>query len=171
MEGPKVTKPSPHYGYIMEETGLKLVVDADACPVKDTIEKVAKEYRRSVILVANLNHLITSDYARVIVVDGTSQAADIAILNLLLAGDILVTQDYGLASVALGKGTLVLDPRGREYTQDNIDELLMRRYLNQKARHAGQRISGPRKRIKEDDIHFEQRLRSMIERNLDAKKK
>jgi len=143
---------------------LKTIVDADACPVKDIIEQIAREYQIETILVANLNHMIASDYARIINVDGAPQAADIAIINLASPGDILVTQDYGLAGILLAKGCCVLDHMGKEYTQENIDFLLMRRYLNQKARQAGQRISGPAKRRKIDNQRFGENFRKVIER-------
>lgn len=145
---------------------MKIIVDADACPVKDIIEHIAREYQIQTILVANLNHMITSDYARIISVDGASQSADIAIINLAAKGDLLVTQDYGLAAIMLAKGCHVLDHAGKEYTQDNIDFLLMRRYLNQKARQAGQRISGPAKRKRRDNQRFDEYFRKVIERQI-----
>lgn len=145
---------------------MKIIVDADACPVKDIIEHIAREYRIETILVANLNHMIASDYARIIRVDGTAQAADIAIINLATPGDLLVTQDYGLAAIALAKGCSVIDHMGKEYTPENIDFLLMRRYLNQKARQAGQRISGPSKRQKNDNHRFSEEFRRVIRRQI-----
>ncbi|NMC28233.1 MAG: YaiI/YqxD family protein [Syntrophomonadaceae bacterium] len=145
---------------------MKIIVDADACPVKDIIEHIAREYQIQTILVANLNHMITSDYARIIRVDWASQSADIAIINLAAKGDLLVTQDYGLAAIMLAKGCYVLDHAGKEYTQDNIDFLLMRRYLNQKARQAGQRISGPARRQSRDNQRFDEYFRKVIERQI-----
>jgi uncharacterized protein len=141
---------------------LKIIVDADACPVKDIIEELARQYRLDVIMVSNINHLIASNYAKVIVVDGESQSADIAIINLTRRGDIVVTQDYGLASIALAKGGFSIDPMGKEYTPENIEGLLMRRFLNQKARRAGERINGPRKRHLSDNSVFRHKLQNII---------
>lgn len=142
---------------------LKIIVDADACPVKDIIEEVAKEHRLEMIMVSNINHLITSQYAKVMVVDGTAEAADIAIVNLTRRGDVVVTQDYGLASMALAKGSYALDPLGHQYTETNIEGLLLSRYINQKARRAGERTGGPRKRNSDDDSRFHQLLREIIQ--------
>jgi uncharacterized protein YaiI (UPF0178 family) len=142
---------------------LKIIVDADACPVKDIIEELAQEYRLELIMVSNINHVIASQYAKIVVVDGTSEAADIAIVNLTKRGDIVVTQDYGLASLALAKGSYALDPLGHQYTDTNIEGLLVRRFINQKARRAGERIGGPRKRNPNDNSRFQQRLREIIQ--------
>jgi len=141
---------------------MKIIVDADACPVKDIIEEIARQYKIELIMVSNVNHIIRSNYAKVLIVDGASQSADIAIINLARPGDIVVTQDYGLASMVLPKGSLSIDSQGKEYTNDNIDGLLMRRYVNQKIRQAGGRINGPRKRNPADNRLFEQRLRELI---------
>jgi len=141
---------------------LKIIVDADACPVKDIIEELAQAYRLQVVMVSNINHLISSQYARVVVVDGASEAADIAIVNLTRRGDIVVTQDYGLASMVLAKGSYALDPLGHQYTEANIEGLLLRRYINQKARRAGERIGGPRKRNQVDNSRFRQCLQRVI---------
>lgn len=149
---------------------MKILVDADACPVKDIIEKVAKEYQLELILVSNINHLIESAYGEVMVVDGLSQAADMAIINRTLTGDIVITQDYGLASIALAKGGLALHPLGKQFTEDNIDGLLMQRYINNKVRKAGGRIHGPKKRNAEDNSLFEERLTAIIDNYADERK-
>lgn len=142
---------------------MKIIVDADACPVKDIIEELALEYRLEVIMVSNINHLITSQYAKVVVVDGASEAADIAIINLTRRGDIVVTQDYGLASMALAKSSYAINPLGHQYTATNIEGLLYSRFVNQKARRAGIRIGGPRKRNQDDNRRFRKRLQELIQ--------
>ncbi len=144
---------------------MKILVDADACPVKNIVEAVAGQYSLEVIMVSNLNHLIESQYASVVVVDGAPQSADIAIINLARPGDIVVTQDYGLASMVMAKGSSALAPGGKIYTDDNIDSLLLSRFLNQKARQAGERIKGPRKRAAQDDCKFARSLQQIIEQN------
>jgi uncharacterized protein YaiI (UPF0178 family) len=149
---------------------MKILVDADACPVKDIIEELARKYDLELIMVSNINHIITSNYAKVVVVDGASQSADIAIVNLARLGDIVVTQDYGLASIALAKGAYSIHPLGKLYTEENIEGLLMERYVNQKARQARERINGPRKRKPADNSLFKDRLDKLIEEcNNDAK--
>lgn len=145
---------------------MKILVDADACPVKEIIESIAARHGLEVIMVSNLNHCIQSQYAEVVVVDGASQAADIAIINMVHPGDIVVTQDYGLASMALAKGSYALDPMGKIYTAENIDRLLLSRFLNQKARRAGERTKGPRKRVRPDDNRFARSLEQLILENI-----
>ncbi len=141
---------------------MRIIVDADACPVKNIIEEVASSKQIPVIMVSNLNHNITSSYSEVIVVDGTSQAADIAIVNMANTGDIVVTQDYGLASMILGKDGKAINPNGKVYSLDNIDTLLMQRYVNFKAREARQKISRPKKRNKGDNEKFKNNFIKLI---------
>lgn len=141
---------------------MKIIVDADACPVKEIIEELAQANQLEVIMVSNINHLIASQYAKIVVVDGASEAADIAIVNLTRRGDIVVTQDYGLASMVLVKGSYAIDPLGHQYTETNIEGLLLSRFINQKARRAGQRTGGPRKRNQGDDLRFRKRLQKII---------
>lgn len=145
---------------------MKILVDADACPVKIIIEKVARENDLELILVSNINHVITSDYGEVVVVDSEAQAADMAIVNRTRSGDIVVTQDYGLASMALAKGGRAIHPLGQEFTANNIEGLLLQRFINQKARRAGVRIGGPRKRNAEDNSLFEARLQQIVHEQL-----
>lgn len=141
---------------------MKVIVDADACPVKSIIEKVSRSYNIDVIMVSNYHHQIESDYAKVVVVDGSSQAADMVIANYTRPGDIVVTQDYGLAALILAKQTNAIHPQGNIYSQENIDGLLMQRYVNQKARQANKRTAGPRKRTSLDDKNFEQQFEKLI---------
>lgn len=141
---------------------MKILVDADACPVKDIIEEVAREYQLGLVLISNINHLIESNYGEVQVVDGAAQAADMAIINRTRPGDIVVTQDYGLASMVLAKGGLAIHPMGKQFTEKNIDGLLMQRFINYRARKAGQRINGPRKRNAADNRFFQEKLRELI---------
>lgn len=145
---------------------MRIIVDADSCPVKDIIEEVAQEYLLPVVMVCNLNHNITSTYSEVIVVDGNSQAADLAIVNMTTAEDIIVTQDYGVASMVLGKKAHAISPCGRIYSLDNIDTLLMQRHINFKARQAGLRIPNTKKRNKLDDEKFRANLIKLIEKNI-----
>lgn len=142
---------------------MRILVDADACPVKDIIEKLARKHGLPVLMISNVNHLIKSDYSQVIVVDGAAEAADIAIVNLSQPGDIIVTQDYGLASMLLAKRARVIHPLGKIYNDENIDGLLMQRFIGQKARKAGLRTTGPKKRNPLDDKLFEVNLDKMIE--------
>jgi hypothetical protein len=143
---------------------VKILVDADACPVKDIIEDIAGYYNLQVIMISNPSHNIRSSYSDIIMVDGGAEAVDIAVANRSKAGDIVVTQDYGLASMVLGKGAAAINPSGKIYTMENIDGLLMQRYLNYKARKVGLKTINPRKRSAKDDQRFTRNFTELIEK-------
>lgn len=144
---------------------MKIIVDADACPVKEIIEDLAQQNKIRVIMVCNYNHQINSSYAEKVIVGQESQAADITITNMTEPGDIVVTQDYGLASIVLGKGAAAINPSGKIYTDSNIDILLMQRYLNTKARQAGGKHGNPKKRTRKDNNHFAQSFQLLLDKN------
>ena len=133
---------------------MKILVDADACPVKEIIEEVAKEYSIPVYMFVDTSHILSSDYSKVMVVSKAPDAVDFALFNKTQRGDIIVTQDYGVAAMALGKGAYAIHHNGREYTDDSIEQMLMERHLAKKARMAGGRIKGNTKKRSagEDDI-------------------
>ncbi|QGT99588.1 hypothetical protein SYNTR_0995 [Candidatus Syntrophocurvum alkaliphilum] len=145
---------------------MKILVDADACPVKNLIEEIAENYQLLVVLVCNSHHIINSNYSKVMIVDDKSQSADIAILNNTNKGDIVITNDYGLAAVALGKGAFTINFSGVQYDLKTIDYLLMQRYVKQKARQSGQKVSGPKKRSDKNNIKFKSKLIKLIEENV-----
>ena len=144
---------------------MKIYVDADACPVKDTIIKVAHQEGIPVILVQSFSHFSHVEQpvgVEVIYVDKGADAADFRIMGLAQAGDIIVTQDYGLASLGLAKGCFVIHHKGFTYTNENIDHLLQTRYLSAMARKGGQRTKGPKAFTKEDEQKFDKLLRRTI---------
>jgi uncharacterized protein YaiI (UPF0178 family) len=136
---------------------MKIYVDADACPVKDTIIAVAHQKGIPVILVQSFSHFSHAEHpdgVETIYVDSGSDAADFKIIGLAQKGDIIVTQDYGLASLGLAKGCFVIHHKGFTYTNENIDHLLQTRYLSAMARKGGQRTKGPKAFTKEDEQKF-----------------
>ncbi len=135
---------------------MTVYVDADACPVVKQIEQVAKELSVPVVLLCDTNHILFSDYSEVITVGAGADAVDLALVNRCKKGDIVVTQDYGVAAMALGKGAKAIHQNGTVYTDDNITILLESRYILSKARRASSKchIKGPKKRIAQDDINF-----------------
>jgi len=144
---------------------MKIIVDADACPkaVLQICIKVALGYDIPVWTVASFNHNIESDHH--VVVGNASQEADIRVMNLAQAGDVAVTQDWGLAAMLLGKGVKCLSPHGREFNTDNIEFLLEEREVKAKFRRGGGRTKGgPKKRVIEDDQHFEASLLDILAR-------
>ena len=125
---------------------MKIFVDADACPVIDIVEDMATKYSIPVTLLCDTNHVLTSDYSEVIVVGAGADAVDYKLISICHRGDIVVTQDYGVAAMALGKGAFAINQSGKWYTNENIDQMLMERHLNKKARRhrAGIHIKGPK---------------------------
>lgn len=132
---------------------MKIYVDADACPVKDEIIYVAKEYEVPVVLVKSFSHFSHDEETagvESIYVDTGADSADYRIMKLAQEDDIVITQDYGLAALALGKGCIVLHHKGFMFTQKNIDQLLQNRHVNAKARRSGEKTKGPKPFTTED---------------------
>ena len=140
-------------------------MDADACPVVRIVERVAKEKEIPVTLLCDTNHVLQSAYSEVKIIGAGADAVDFALINLCRKGDLVVTQDYGVAAMALGKGAFGIHQSGRWYTKDNIDRLLMERHLAGKARRASSRnhMKGPKKRTGEDDRAFEESFRKLVD--------
>ena len=143
---------------------MKIFVDADACPVVDIVEDIATKYNIPVTLLCDTNHVLTSDYSEVIVVGAGADAVDYKLISICHRGDIVVTQDYGVAAMALGKGAFAIHQSGKWYTNENIDQMLMERHLNKKASRASSRnhIKGPRKRTEEDDQRFAESFEKLL---------
>lgn len=141
-----------------------ILVDADACPVVGIVERVAQQFSLPVTLLCDTNHVLQSDYSQVRVIGAGADAVDFALVNLCHAGDVVVTQDYGVAAMALGKGAYGIHQSGRLYTNENIDQLLMERHLAKKARQSSKHhLKGPRKRTREDDERFERAFTMLLQ--------
>lgn len=143
---------------------MKLLVDADACPkaVLQLCIQIGHKYNIPIWTVASFNHNIVSDNH--IVVGSASQEADIKIINLTEPGDVVITQDWGLASMVLGKAAYCLSPTGKEYSPEKIDFLLEEREIKAKFRRGGGRTKGPSKRTREDDRRFETAIERIVTR-------
>lgn len=152
---------------------MKILVDADACPVVREVEEIAKKYKISVILLCDTNHILSSDYSEIKVIGAGADAVDIALANLCQSGDIAVTQDYGVAALVLGKGGYAIHQSGRVFTDDNIDGLLMERHINKKARMSSSKnhIKGPKKRTAEDNLRFKAAFENLILEIIQSNKK
>lgn len=144
---------------------MHIWMDADACPVVSLVERAAKRRNLPVTLLCDTNHVLTSDYSQVIIIGAGADAVDFALVNRCCKGDLVVTQDYGVAAMALGKGAYGIHQSGKWYTQDNIGGLLMDRHLAQKARRASGKhhLKGPRKRTPEDDANFAASLERLLD--------
>ena len=143
---------------------MKIYVDADACPVVRIVEKLAKKYEISCVLLCDTNHELSSDYSEVVIVGAGADAVDFKLISLLSKGDICVSQDYGVAAMALGKGCYSIHQSGKWYTNENIDQMLMERHLAKKARRSTKKhhLKGPAKRTQEVDMIFEESFEKMI---------
>jgi hypothetical protein len=145
------------------ESTMTIYIDADACPVTRIAESIAQKHGIPVTLLCDTNHQLTSDYSTVKVIGAGADAVDIALINLCKRRDIVVTQDYGVAALALGKGARAIHQSGKWYTDENIDGLLMERHLAKKARRSGKHhLKGPAKRTEEDDQRFAESFERMI---------
>lgn len=145
---------------------MKILIDADACPVVRITEQVAREKGISVILLCDTNHVLQSDYSEVITVGAGADAVDFKLVSICQKGDLVVTQDYGVAAMILGKGAYGIHQSGRWYTNDNIDQMLMERHMAKKARNAKKthhHMKGSAKRTVEDDQRYDDSLRKLID--------
>lgn len=134
---------------------MKILVDADACPVKEIIEEVAMSYQIPVVMLIDTSHILSSDYSEIILVSKAPDAVDFALINRTIRGDVVVTQDYGVAAMALGKGAYAIHPGGKVYTDNNIDIMLMERDIAKKCRRSGERIKNHmNKRTAADNERF-----------------
>lgn len=141
---------------------MRILVDADACPVKEIIVRLAKERNLPVTMLIDTSHEIHDGYSTVITVDKGRDSADIRLVNLIENGDIVVTQDFGVAAMALAKGAKVLNQNGMIFDNSNMDRLLFERALGQEVRRAGGKTGRIKKRTKQDDEAFERALLHMI---------
>lgn len=142
---------------------MKIYVDADACPVVKLTENIAARHNIPVVLICDTNHILKSDYSDIIITDTSADSADIVLINKCCKGDIVVTQDYGVAAMALGKGAYCIHQGGSIYTNENIDRLLMQRHIAKTVRRKGKNhLKGPKKRTEEDNKKFEEALEGLI---------
>lgn len=143
---------------------MKILIDGDACPVIRLTEQIAKEKGIAVVILCDTSHIIHSDYSEVIIVDKGVDAVDFAVIHRGNRGDIVVTQDYGVAAMALGKGMHAIHQSGKRYTNENIDMLLFERHMSKQARKSSKnRTKGPRKRTIEDDERFQASFRGLLD--------
>lgn len=142
---------------------MKLMIDADGCPVVALAVKTAEKYGVRCVLVCDTAHTFSNVSAEIITVSQGADSADFRIVNLLDTGDIVVTQDYGLAAMCLAKKATALNQNGLIYSEKNMDELLLSRHIHKKVRRAGGRMKGPKKRTKQQDEAFEKALTALFE--------
>lgn len=138
------------------------MIDADGCPVVDLTIRLAREFQVECLILCDTSHVFQREGARTLTVSKGADSVDFALVNLAEPGDIVVTQDYGLAAMCLARSAVPLNQDGMEYTADNIDALLLARHTAKKIRSAGGRLKGPQKRTAEQDRRFEDSLRRLL---------
>ncbi len=141
---------------------MTIYVDADACPVKDIIVSVCKQKSLPIVMVMDYNHVYNDGYSKVITVDKGFDSADFKIVNLLQKGDLCITNDYGLCSMALSKIGFCLTFNGLVVDNTNIDDLLLRRHINKELRKINKKGTHFNKRTNEDNEKFKASLLKIL---------
>lgn len=142
---------------------MKLLIDADGCPVTAIAVTLAASYHVPCTIFCDTAHMFHSTQAQIVTVSKGTDSVDFALVNHICAGDIVITQDYGLAAMCLSKNAIVIHQDGFLYTNENIDGLLFFRAAAKKARRAGTRMKGPHKRTKAQDEAFRAALEKLLE--------
>ncbi|WP_296968046.1 YaiI/YqxD family protein [uncultured Eubacterium sp.] len=141
---------------------MKILIDADGCPVVKQAIQIAKESNIEVAIFCDTSHIINSDYAEVVTVSKGADSVDFALVNKVQSGDIVITQDYGLAAMVLSKGGKAITQNGMIISDSNLGLLLTTRYESKKARMSDAHLKGPKKRSAENDEEFIKSFKSML---------
>lgn len=144
---------------------MRILIDADGCPVVDITIKIANETSVPCFIFCDTSHVFEKQGAVTITVSKGSDSVDFAIVNMIKYGDIIITQDYGLAAMCLSRRAIIISQDGMEYTGDNIDSLLLQRHTSREIRMSGGKLKVNKKRTKLQDINFEKKLREFIKQN------
>jgi uncharacterized protein YaiI (UPF0178 family) len=142
---------------------MTILIDADGCPVVDIAVKIASERKAKCIILCDTSHVFEKAGARTITVSKGNDSVDFALVNMVKAGDVVVTQDYGLAAMCLARGAIPISQDGMVYTNDNIDALLLARHTAKKIRMSGGRLKGSSKRMPEQNTAFERTLKELLQ--------
>ena len=142
---------------------MKILIDGDGCPVIDIAISVAKKFNIEVVIMCDTSHIFNKEGAKTMVFSKGADSVDFALINYLEKEDVVITQDYGLAAMAMNKASYVINQNGMIYNDENIDRLLYSRHISKKIRKSGGKRKGPKKRTKEDDINFEKTLNEILE--------
>jgi len=145
---------------------MKVLIDADACPVVDIAVRLCREFDTHCLLLCDTAHTMHREGAQTLVFDKGADSVDFALVNRVDPGDIVITQDYGLASMCLAKQARVLHQDGWAYTEDNIQALLWSRHETKKYRQSGGRVKGPSKRTAAQDTVFADALRILLQHSV-----
>ena len=142
---------------------MRVFIDGDGCPVVGETVEISKKYNIECTILCDTSHEIYREGAETIVVEKGADSVDFKLVNLVSEGDVAVTQDYALAAMCLSKKCRVINQNGLEYTDFNIDSLLLSRFIAKKARNSGERLKGPKKRTAAQTVSFIKKLTEIIE--------
>ncbi len=141
---------------------MRVLIDADGCPVVDITIKIAKEYKVDCIILCDTSHVFRREGAKTITVSKDVDSVDFALVNMVQKGDVVITQDYGLAAMCLAREAIIVSQNGLIYNDKNINALLLSRHIAKKIRMSGGRLKGNKKRSSDQNSNFEKILRSIL---------
>lgn len=141
---------------------MRILIDADGCPVVDVTLALAKKYQIETIILCDTSHVFEKEGAETIIVPKGSDSVDFKLVNMVRPGDLVVTQDYGLAAMCLARKAVPINQNGMLYTERNIDGLLSFRHISKKIRSGGGRLKGPPKRTEAQNESFKAALEKLI---------
>ncbi len=141
---------------------MRILIDADGCPVADIVIQIAREHQIECLLLCDTSHIFEKSGAPTLTFSKGTDSVDFALVNLLHPGDLVITQDYGLAAMCLSRMARVLHQDGMEYTNDNIDALLLARHTAKKIRNSGGQLKGHAKRTHAQDEAFETAMQQLL---------
>jgi uncharacterized protein YaiI (UPF0178 family) len=144
---------------------MQLLIDADGCPVVDIAVRLANKHNIPCVILCDTSHEFAKDGATTITVSKGTDSVDFALVNRLFPGDIVVTQDYGLAAMCLAKRAVVINQDGMMYDESNMEALLLQRHTAAKIRRGGGHLRGNPKRKEEQNKAFAARLEELLEGN------
>jgi len=137
---------------------MRILIDADGCPVVDITVKMALKHKVECLILCDTSHVFEKEGAKTLTFSKGADSVDFALVNMTQKGDLVITQDYGLAAMCLARGVMAINQDGMAYTAHNIDSLLESRHMAKKIRNAGGRLKGPQKRRPEQDTAFAEKL-------------
>lgn len=141
---------------------MRILIDADGCPVVDIALSAGKSYGVECIILCDTSHVFQREGARTITVSKGADSVDFALVNMVEPGDIVVTQDYGLAAMCLARRAVPISQDGMVYSSDNIEALLGARHTARKIRQSGGRLRGSKKRTPEQNEAFRRELEQLL---------
>jgi len=147
---------------------MRFVIDGDGSPVKNEVIELGERFHIPVVIVTSIDHYtnkIYPDFIEFIYVDKGSDSADYRIVKEVQEGDVIITQDYGLASLLLTKPVRVFHHSAQEYTLQTIDTLLNQRYIGSQMRKAGKKTKGPKAFTQKDKEKFINKMLEIIDSN------